>query len=56
MERGPGTQTRPETAALQLPAGSPQELDKARKDRGPADTLLLDFQPPELREDTFLLF
>lgn len=44
-----------ETGVMRPPAGSHQDLDKAQKEHRPADTLLLDFWSPELRENTFLL-
>ena len=45
-----------ETGVMRPPAGSHQDLDKAQKEHRPADTLLLDFWSPELRENTFLSF
>ena len=45
-----------EDTARRWPSTSLQGKEEASKETNPADTLILDFQPPELQENKFLLF
>lgn len=70
-EKDPGEKTKAEIRILLPPAKAPQESPVASRSQerhgtdssseppggtNPAHTLILDFQPPELRENKILLF